>query len=273
MRRTTGAAATGTSASLRANPVSVDAEVFLRLADFVLDVRLAVAAGEVVAVTGPNGSGKTTLLRALAGLAPLERGRVTLGGRVVDDPSAGVWLPPERRGIGYAFQDLRLFPHLSVLANVQFGLTCEPQVGRLTQGGRLAQIGALRRAAMDKGVFRAAAPRLAARRQAPRSPAPRQAAMDSLEAVGMAEYAAVRPGKLSGGQAQRVALARALAKRPPLLLLDEALSAIDDDVRPRLRQLAARSGATVLMVSHEREAHKIADRLVAIEHGRAANSP
>ena len=213
--------------------VSVAAEVYLRLDDFVLDAALSADAGEVVAITGPNGSGKTTLLRAIAGLVALQSGRITLGETTVDDPAAGVYLPPERRGVGYAFQDLRLLPHLSALANVEFGL-------------RL------------RGVRRLQ------RREA------RAEAVAALEAVGMAKKAEARPSALSGGEAQRVAVARALAPRPPLLLLDEAFSAVEAESRPLLRQLVVSSGATVLVVSHDPETLEFADRAVALQHGEVA---
>lgn len=214
--------------------VSVAAEVYLRLDDFVLDVALSADAGEVVAITGPNGSGKTTLLRALAGLVALQGGRITLGEMTVDNPAAGVYLPPERRGVGYAFQDLRLLPHLSALANVEFGL-------------RLGTHRLKRREARAEAVA-------------------------VLEAVGMAKRADARPSELSGGEAQRVALARALAPKPPLLLLDEAFSAVEAESRRMLRQLAARSGATVLMVSHDLETLEFADRAIALQHGEVTTN-
>jgi len=99
------------------------AEIKLSLGDdpFELDVRLEVGAGRTVAVLGPNGAGKTTLLRALAGLVPLA-GRVELDGEVLDDSRAGLHVPTERRGVGLVFQDDVLFPHMSVLDNVRFGL-------------------------------------------------------------------------------------------------------------------------------------------------------
>lgn len=210
--------------------VSVAAEIYLRLDDFVLDAALSADAGEVVAITGPNGSGKTTLLRALAGLVALQGGRITLGEMTVDNPAAGVYLPPERRGVGYAFQDLRLLPHLSALANVEFGL------------------------------------RLGTRRLKRREA--RAEAVAVLKAVGMAKRADARPSELSGGEGQRVSLARALAPRPPLLLLDEAFSAVEAESRPLLRQLVLYSGVTVFVVSHDLETLEFANRAVTLQHGK-----
>ncbi|MBA2495663.1 MAG: ATP-binding cassette domain-containing protein, partial [Acidimicrobiia bacterium] len=83
---------------------------------------MTVGDGEVVAVLGPNGAGKTTLLRALAGLRAIDHGRVVLDGRVLDDAAAATFVVPERRKVGYVFQDHLLFPHLTVLDNVAFGL-------------------------------------------------------------------------------------------------------------------------------------------------------
>src|SRR5205085_9863219 len=92
-----------------------------RLGTLDLAVELDVDPGEVVAVLGPNGAGKTTLLRVLAGLVPLDDGRVVLDGRVLDDTEADVFVAPERRPVGVVFQDYLLFPHLTVLDNVAFG--------------------------------------------------------------------------------------------------------------------------------------------------------
>ena len=96
----------------------LDARLVVRRAGFILDIELAVAAGEVVALLGPNGAGKTTALRSLAGLTGLDDGHVTLDGARVDGE------PPERRRIGVVFQDYLLFPHLSALDNVAFGPRC-----------------------------------------------------------------------------------------------------------------------------------------------------
>ncbi len=105
------------------------AEVQLERGAFTLDATLAVGAGETVAVLGPNGSGKSTLLAVVAGLLVPDAGRVEIAGAVVDDVSAGVHVPPERRAVGLVFQDHLLFAHLSALDNVAFGLRCRG-VGR-----------------------------------------------------------------------------------------------------------------------------------------------
>ena len=101
--------------------MSLDATIRLKRDEFALDVHLKVSAGETVAVLGPNGAGKTTLLRALAGLVPIN-GRVELNGQVLDDSAAGRHIPTERRRVGIVFQDHVLFPHMTVLDNVAFGL-------------------------------------------------------------------------------------------------------------------------------------------------------
>jgi molybdate transport system ATP-binding protein len=217
--------------------VTLEARIRAGVAAFELDVELAVAAGELVAVLGPNGAGKTTLLRALAGLIPLSGGRVTLDGVVLEDPSKGIRAVSERRPIGLMFQDYLLFPHLSVLENVAFGLRA-------------------------RGMARAAAS-AAARRW--------------LERVGLPEEAQRKPASLSGGQAQRVALARVLATNPALLLLDEPMAALDAstrvDFRRDLRRHLESFRGVRLMVTHDPlEAMAMADRLLILEKGRVLQS-
>ena len=168
-------------------PVSLEAEVRVKVGTFEERLDLEVADGEVVAVLGPNGSGKSTLLRALAGLQPLSGGRIVLDGRVLDDPESNVLVAPEQRRCAMVFQEYLLFPHLSALANVAFGLR-------------------------SRGSSKAEANRRAL------------AWLDSMELVDKAQ---AKPRELSGGQAQRVALARALATDPRLLLLDEPMAALD----------------------------------------------
>jgi molybdate transport system ATP-binding protein len=217
--------------------MSLEAEVGLTLGRLRLEVELAVGTGELVVLLGPNGAGKTTLLRALAGLLALDRGRVVLDGAVLEDAAAGAWVPTERRPIGFVFQDYLLFPHLSALENVAFGLRA-------------------------RGLGRAEA---------------RRRAGAWLDRVGLAGHAGARPRALSGGQAQRVALARAMVSEPRLLLLDEPLAALDAatraEVRRDLRRHLASFGGTRLLVTHDPlEAMALADRLVVLEGGRVTQS-
>ncbi len=213
------------------------AQVAVRLGALDLDVLVEATPGEIVAVLGPNGAGKTTLLRALAGLVSLDRGRVVLDEVVLDDVAHEIHLPPERRPIGVVFQDYLLFPHLSALENVAFGL-------------RARGVGA---------------------RDA------RLAARSWLDRLEIGEHAESRPAALSGGQAQRVALARALAIDPRLLLLDEPLAALDASARGAVRRdlkrhLASFAGIRILITHDPLEAVALADRLVILERGRVVQT-
>jgi molybdate transport system ATP-binding protein len=204
---------------------------------FDLRLDLDVGAGEVVALVGPNGAGKSTTLRVLAGLLALHEGWVELDGRLLADAARRLHRPAPERGVGVVFQDHLLFPHLSVLDNVAFGLTAR---GRPRGEARVEATGWL----------------------------------DRLE---LAALAAARPRALSGGQAQRVALARALATRPGLLLLDEPLAALDARtrllVRGELRRhLQAFAGATVVVTHDPVDAAVLADRLVVVEDGRVVQT-
>jgi len=210
-----------------------DATIRLTHGRLDLEVALAVAPGEVLAVLGPNGSGKTTTLRVLAGLLAVESGRVVIGGVVVDDPEARTFVMPEHRRIGMVFQDHLLFPHLDLTENVAFGLRA-------------------------RGVGRDEA---------------RRRAVDWLDRVGIGELADARPRAVSGGQAQRAALARALVTEPSLLLLDEPLAALDVTTRTSLRRelrshLGEFGGASVLVTHDTLDALALADRVIVIEEGR-----
>jgi len=212
--------------------VSLEASIRLTLGPLNLEMALTIDEDEVVALLGPNGAGKTTLLRAIAGLVPFRSGHVTLDGKVLEDTATGQYVPTERRPIGFVFQDYLLFPHLSVLDNVAFGLRSR---------------GTPRRAAADRAV-------------------------QWLDRVGLKSYARAKPSELSGGQRQRVALARALAPDPRLLLLDEPLAALDVTTRAEVRRdlrhhLASFQGIRLLVTHDPLEAVALADRLIVMEAG------
>jgi molybdate transport system ATP-binding protein len=210
----------------------LEADIHVRLSRLDLDAAFTVAAGEVLALLGPNGSGKSTTLRALTGLLPLDGGRVVLDGTVLDDPARRVRVAPEKRPIALMFQDYLLFPHLSALENVAFGLRCRG-TGKKTAREKAA--GALTRLDLDK-------------------------------------VAEARPGSMSGGQQQRVAMARALVTDPRLLLLDEPLAALDvsikTSVRRLLRDVLSKSSAANVLVTHDLlDAVALGDRMIVLEDG------
>ena len=189
---------------------------------------LEIAAGEFMALLGPSGCGKTTALRVLAGFELPERGRVLADG--VDLAAT----PAQHRDMGMVFQSYSLFPNMSALDNVAFGL----QLRRVRGAQRRRRAGEL------------------------------------LELVELSTHAAKYPHQLSGGQQQRVALARAIAIEPRVLLLDEPLSALDArvraDLRDQIRHLQRRLGITTVFVTHDQEeALSMADRVCVMAEGRA----
>lgn len=210
---------------------------FRRSDSFRLDIDLSIAPGETVALLGPNGAGKSTAVAAIAGLIRLDTGRIDLNGTTLDEPEAGRYVPPERRNIGIVFQDYLLFPHLSALENVAFGLR-------------------------SRGIRRHEA---------------HHRSREWLSRLGLANLERSTPGDLSGGQAQRVALARALATEPDLLLLDEPLSALDVTTRTELRRhlgdhLSGFDGPRLIITHDPTEAFLLADRVCIIEGGRITQS-
>jgi iron(III) transport system ATP-binding protein len=200
-------------------------------------IDLHVGRGEILCLLGPSGDGKTTLLRLIAGLEPLQAGRIELGGAVVAEPGREV--PPEQRHVGFVFQDYALFPHLTVSENVAFGLGRgnSSHVPRLTRGERAWQVA------------------------------------EALARVGLETYANAWPHMLSGGQQQRVALARALAPRPQVLLLDEAFASLDARLREQVRDdtlhVLQAAGIPALIVTHDaEEAMFLADRIALMRAGQ-----
>jgi molybdate transport system ATP-binding protein len=196
---------------------------------FTLDVALSATAEETVAVLGPNGAGKTTLLRALAGLEDMT-GRITLDGEVLEDTSRGVYVPPERRRAGIVFQDHVLFPHLSAMENVAFGLRAHR---------RPQAVATARRWLDDAGLGDRA------------DALPRELSGGQAQRVALLRALATRP--------------KLLLLDEPLSALDVSIRA---EVRRELTtQLASFNGVRLLVTHDPLEAMALADRLVVLEHG------
>ena len=193
------------------------------------EVSLTIGSGEFLTLLGPSGCGKTTLLRTIAGLTAADRGRVILDGRDV----TGV--EPNRRGLGMVFQAHALFPHMSVLDNVCFGLRM---------------------------------------RDVPRAERERRA-REALALVQLDALASRMPRQLSGGQQQRVAIARAIVFAPKVLLMDEPFGALDrrlrDALQVELRRMVRELGITTVFVTHDQdEALVLSDRIALMQAGRIA---
>ncbi|MFT0547757.1 ABC transporter ATP-binding protein [Allopusillimonas ginsengisoli] len=224
------------SDSRQASSWSGDADEFVRIEDLVKifgdtvavrSVNLSVRRHEVFALLGSSGCGKSTLLRMLAGFEEVTSGRIYLDNEDITS------LPPHRRPVNMMFQSYALFPHMTVEANVAFGLKQE----------------GVPRNEIHERVF------------------------EALDLVQMGGYARRKPSQLSGGQQQRVALARSLVKRPKLLLLDEPMSALDKQIRQKtqieLVKILEQVGVTCIMVTHDQEeAMTMADRLAVMTEGQ-----
>ena len=190
---------------------------FERVLDF------SVSDGEVLAITGPNGSGKSTVIHTIAGLIPMRSGQLIADNTTWDSSTTNTWVEPENRTCAVVFQDLRLFPHMSVISNVAYGLRA-------------------RGLHKDEALSRAET---------------------LLTRVGLKSFEMRRPNNISGGERQRVALARALVVEPRVLLLDEPLSAVDATSRSGLRELlpellAGFSGATILVTHDQTDVEALA---------------
>ena len=193
-------------------------------------------AGEIVVLLGPSGCGKTTTLRCVAGLEHPTGGRISIGDRVVSEPERGVLVSPRERDIGMVFQSYAVWPHMTVRQNVAY-----PLKHRRNGNGAGGDINAK--------------------------------VNETLELVGLGDYAERPVTSLSGGQMQRVALARSLVYRPQLLLLDEPLSNLDAKLRIRLRdelrRILKQTGMTGLYVTHDQsEAVVLGDRIGVMRDGK-----
>lgn len=207
-----------------------------QLRDFMLDVDIAADDAETLVLMGNNGSGKTTVLNLAAGLLTADEGVISVDGRALFDSARGIDLPPERRNIGYVFQNYALFPHMNVFDNVAFGLRM---------------------------------------RKAPKETITRMV-REELESLGLWELRGVKTGRLSGGQRQKVALARGLVTEPSLLMLDEPLNALDMAMQASLRrELKARiRGARVpaIIVTHDpADARALGDIVYVMDRGRSVH--
>jgi putrescine transport system ATP-binding protein len=193
----------------------------------VRDVNLTVEKGEIFSLLGGSGCGKTTLLRMLAGFEEPTSGRIFLDGRDM----AGV--PPWERPVHMMFQSYAIFPHMTVEANVGYGLKHEARLSKAEKAARVAEM---------------------------------------LDLVQLSQFAHRKPHQISGGQRQRVALARALARQPKLLLLDEPLAALDKKLREHtqfeLMSIQERTGVTFIVVTHDQEeAMTLSDRIAVMDKG------
>ena len=195
------------------------------------NLSLSVREGEFLSLLGPSGCGKTTLMKTVAGILPASSGRIFLDGQDITDQ------PIRKRGTVVVFQDMRLFPNMTVAENVAFPLKMQG----ISKKERL------------------------------------KTAEELLRKVQMAPFAARKPAALSGGQQQRIALARALAAKPKLLLLDEPFSALDENLREEMRalvlSLAKEFSMTVILVTHDRaEALSMSDRVALLFDGELAQT-
>ncbi len=221
------------------------AQIGVDRGDFTLDLPLSIDPGSTLALLGPNGAGKSTAVTTLAGLRPLDRGFIELAGRTLDRADGPGHLhhlvPADQRRIGVVFQHYALFPHLSVIDNVAFGLRHGPADGRINKQHA------------------------------------RTIASQWLERLGVGSLAEHRPSEISGGQAQRVALARALVVEPPMLLLDEPLSALDVTTRAELRRVLRTvlndfEGPRLLITHDPTDAFMLADQICILEQGQVVQT-
>jgi ABC-type sugar transport system ATPase subunit len=217
------------------NHIELD-RVFKRFGERIIldDVSLQVEKAERLVLFGPSGSGKTSVLRLIAGLETPDTGEIRIEDRVVASSGKNL-VPPEKRNVGMVFQDLALWPHMTVQQNLMFGLKARG-VGKREAAARVREM---------------------------------------LRRVGLEQRIDAKPHQLSGGEQQRVALARALVTHPSILLMDEPLSSLDDErkraIASDLLGLQSQLGFTLIYVTHDRvEAELLRSRVYQMRGGRLA---
>ena len=211
--------------------MSLQVDIRKRLGSFTLDLAFTAENG-VTSLLGASGCGKSMTLKCIAGIEKPDEGRIVLDGRVLFDAEAGINLPPQKRRVGYLFQNYALFPNMTVAQNILCGLNREKD--RAEKQRRLREM------------------------------------LCMMQLEGLEQR---KPAQLSGGQQQRAALARILVSDPQLLLLDEPFSALDghlrDSLKIEMRDLLARFGREVLMVTHDRnEAYNMSQAIAVMDNGR-----
>lgn len=196
--------------------------------DMLLDIETEIEPGQFVTLYGKSGAGKTSTLRILAGLLKPDFGKISIHGNVLLNSSQNINLPPQKRKIGFVFQDYALFPNMTIFENLSFALHKKQSKKILNELIEIMEIGDLQNQ---------------------------------------------KPYRLSGGQQQRVAVARALVQKPELLLLDEPLSALDEEMRNKIQKyildVHQEYNLTTILISHDlAEVLKMSDQVLVLDHGK-----
>ncbi len=211
----------------------LEARLQRELRDFILDISITAREGEITILKGENGSGKTTILRLISGLMEPDAGYIRIRDREILDTKREICVPVQNRKIGYILQDSMVFPHMTVMGNVVYGL----------QGSGLSVSDMKNKAELWLSLLR------------------------------ITSFAGIKAKNLSGGQKQRVALARALVTRPDLLLMDEPFSGLDQETREIVRicvqkYVRERKIPCILVSHHDTEITGLADRILEISNGK-----
>ena len=211
--------------------MNLSVKIRKNLGDFVLDVAFDTGEG-VLGLLGASGCGKSMTLKCIAGIEKPDEGRIVLNDRVLFDSETGINVPPQKRGVGYLFQDYALFPNMTVLDNVMYALNLKLK---------------------DKEKAR-------------------KESLEMLKLVNMEDHLKKYPHELSGGQQQRVAIARTLSLHPDIILFDEPMSALDADnrlgLRKELKKLQKKFKTTMIYITHDQEeAFSLSDRVMVMNNG------